>query len=380
MAATFFWKSLKTESQTRVRMNERMRQILKRLIPGPLRRVLARILSCAHEVRVYRLIALGFKRDMRRYVRQVLGTRSLRFSGKSHAQIMMAVHSIEKGLSLPSTRVPFGLRNVLALQKMLDRHAQRYGVDHVYDYGVGAIAEYCRFHRRALAETDPNMDSIRKIEEWAAGQAHRECVPVGTQIVKREDILRSALIDPAFFTVRHSVRHFSARPVELQLLRQAVEWAGKSPSVCNRQCWRVKIIQAPELIRMIQEIAGGARGFGETAPAMIVVTGDLRCFFNAEERNQVWVDSGIFTMSLLYALHALGLAACCLNCCLKPDKERRLRALLQVPAHEVFIVRIAVGHYREEFTVACSPRHPVDHYLTVYDDRGEISIQRNLAP
>ena len=55
----------------------------------------------------------------------------------------------------------------------------------------------------------------------------------------------------------------------------------------------------------------GNAGFGDRVPLVLVITSDLQTFFAPEERNQAWIDGGMFAMSLVHALHSLGLASCC---------------------------------------------------------------------
>lgn len=42
----------------------------------------------------------------------------------------------------------------------------------------------------------------------------------------------------------------------------------------------------------------------------MLVTADLQAFMGSNERNEGYVDSGLFSMSLLYAMKSCGLAAC----------------------------------------------------------------------
>jgi nitroreductase len=68
-------------------------------------------------------------------------------------------------------------------------------------------------------------------------------------------------------------------------------------------------------------------------------------------------------MSLVHALHSLGLGTCCLNQCHGPKQDRAIRKLAQVPENEVLLTMLAVGHLPEELDVACSPRKPLADVL-----------------
>lgn len=52
----------------------------------------------------------------------------------------------------------------------------------------------------------------------------------------------------------------------------------KSPSVCNRQSTRLKIIYNKEKIRQVLSLQKGTGGFTDTIGALIMVAGDLKSF------------------------------------------------------------------------------------------------------
>ena len=54
---------------------------------------------------------------------------------------------------------------------------------------------------------------------------------------------------------RRSVRHFSAEPVPLQLIENAIRCASTAPSGANQQPWKFVVVQDPLLKRKIREAA-----------------------------------------------------------------------------------------------------------------------------
>ncbi|QNT71191.1 nitroreductase family protein [Defluviicoccus vanus] len=187
----------------------------------------------------------------------------------------------------------------------------------------------------------------------------------GAKLVSRSDIEAAALVDfERFCQERYSVRHFSSVPVEKSVIKAAVRIAQKTPSVCNRQCWRVHIFSSEEAKRQVLECQSGNRGFGHEASHVLVVTSDLQPFTGIHERYQGWIDGGMFSMSLVYALHSFGLGSCCLNWSVRAGTDKRLRRIAAIPGHENVIMMIAVGNLVEEFKVACSVRRETDDILT----------------
>lgn len=309
-----------------------------------------------------RAVRRAFARDMRRYVRHAMTTKATKSRENLEALILMSAHSLEKGLSLAEPRPLFGLPTVRLLMTLTEEYVTGFGADWVVACAVATLQAYVDFHGdHQDGKLDPVRGWLTVHAEWNRSQS------AGVRTMKGEPLRAGGRTPGEFLKTRYSVRHYSERPVERDRLAEAFEIALKAPSVCNRQAWRVKCIRDPSLIERIQKIAGGARGFGERISALLIVTCDLRCSHGASERNQAWVDGGIYAMSLLYALHAQGLAACCLNCCLKPAEELELRRLLQLPDAEVLITRISVGHYPDEFRVAVSPRRALEDVVRWYE-------------
>jgi nitroreductase len=110
----------------------------------------------------------------------------------------------------------------------------------------------------------------------------------------------------------------------------------------------------------------GNRGFGYRAQGVLVITSDLRAFVNAGERNQCWVDGGLFAMSVVYALHSLGLGCCMLNWSMEAAADRAMRKEMGIPDSEAVITMTAVGHLKERFKVARSHRRPL-HEIAHFD-------------
>ena len=68
-------------------------------------------------------------------------------------------------------------------------------------------------------------------------------------------------------------------------------------------------------------------------------------------------------MSLVWALHAQGVASCMLNWSVDQDRTRQLRATTGLPDHLDVVTMIATGYARDGLRVTRSPRRPVDSVL-----------------
>lgn len=162
---------------------------------------------------------------------------------------------------------------------------------------------------------------------------------------------------------RYSVSEYSAEPVSQDVLDKVYAVAMKTPSVCNRQATRVYQITNPAKVKAALDIQGGFHGYA-APPVLLLVTSDIRAFMNESERNEPFTDGGLFSMSLLYALEAYGLAACPLNAMFDLSQAQCTRKLLGIPDNEFLIMYIAVGNFPDTVPVCCSTRKAVADVVT----------------
>lgn len=284
---------------------------------------------------------------------------------KLQSLIIIRYHGIEKGLSLPQPRPGFGRDKIAQLIEMLRTYIDNYGADHSTLTALNALDAYLEFNAKAGVQDETLRATVEELARRAAEFPRPEGDLTAGCRELTEATVRQAGQAPfeEFMASRCTVRQFSDDPVDPEVLRAAVRIAQKTPSVCNRQPWRAWVVNDAAKIKRILEIGGGARGFEDQMKVILVVTSDLASFQSPGERNQCWIDGGMFGMALIQALHAQGLASCCMNWSKTQDIDRRLRQLVAIPDSESIIFLLGVGHPREEFLVAASARKPVDEVL-----------------
>lgn len=266
------------------------------------------------------------------------------------AHVRIDGHRIEKGLALPMPRPGFGKDVVQRLIRNVTSLEEGCGSTPSTAWAVQALREYHSFST-AAGDYNPELDEFLTKREQERNSG-------GTVTLHADEVIREAAVDfLKFARSRRSVREFSDAPVAGERIAAAVLAAERTPSVCNRQSAKAYRIQTPDVRRRLLEIQGGNRGFGEQIPELIVVTSELRTFVTVAERYQAWIDGGLYAMSLVYALHAQGLATCMLNWSVDPARDRAARKVMNLARSENIIVFIAIGHYPRTFRVAVSPRH-----------------------
>lgn len=317
-------------------------------LPGPLRRGTRAAI-------IYKRLIGNYWYDMRRYARSSSTIVKDYPRENYRALITMDYHRLEKGMALPEVRPRFGAAVLKRLQRDLPAYIDRFGHDDVTDIAFNALGEYVEFHK-GLNEPFP------EIEAFVARHRRPECAPGvgGTRPLTLDEVRAATDFDvDRFFMARHSVRQYTDEPVDPGLVQRAVRLAMQTPSVCNRQSWRVHTFFERERIDKMLSFQDGNRGFGHTAPALLIITADMRAFTKAGERNQCWVDGGMFAGALVLALHGLRLGSCCLNWSVEKDRDRAMRHAADIPEREAVMMMLAIGHVPDALRVAQSPRRPV---------------------
>lgn len=255
-------------------------------------------------------------------------------------RMTMAYHSVEKSLSFPEPRRPFGLTLGPRIQMLLDKASESDRTQPFYRYSV---------------------DALRALESWnETGVIDETVCPQGP----RADIQLTQEQAQDFFSSRRSVRDFDPkRKPDTELLLEAAKLATNTPSVCNRQASRLHLFTDRDEILRILSLQNGNAGFAETIPVLGVVTVRRGLFTGAGERNQRWIDGGLFAMTFVWSLHALGLNTCMLNWSMTNKPTEKLRAVAGIDPAEDVIVLIAIGHGAEAHRIARSERRAVSEVV-----------------
>ena len=121
---------------------------------------------------------------------------------------------------------------------------------------------------------------------------------------------------------RHSVRKYSDRPVEKELLDAIVRVAETAPSSRNSKSSAFMIVEDKDTLEALSQMRDYGSALLKGAPAAIVVMGD-------ESKTDLWVDNCAISATFIQlAVTAMDLASCWVHVngrpCLKaePDGEK----------------------------------------------------------
>lgn len=304
--------------------------------------------------------------DFRRYLVFSGMNRSRAYRGEQSARIVMAYHQLEKGLSLASPRRGFGKAVVERLLDAMKLFIADHGFVPPATIAMGVLTKYVEF-QSGLGE---DMATLRgRMAQLVSGDCGTQasCLEGGTLEVTRLELANKVAFGfKEFFNSRYSIRHFSGGSVRDADLAEAVAISQKTPSVCNRQSWRVHAYSQKDVTARLLEIQAGNGGFGDQISTVLIVTCDLTYFIDVAERYQAWIDGGMFSMSLCLAFHSLGYGTCCLNWSKDHRDDISLRRIAGISETEQIIMMIGVGTLPETFRVAYSTRGPVENILRIH--------------
>lgn len=280
------------------------------------------------------------------------------------AEIHILSHMLEYGMALSDPRAGFGMDKVRQLAAATAGYHRDHGADETVAMARSVLRAYVAFNGERGADV---TEAAALVAELDAGLGPADDLPAGgSEAVTAADIRQQASMDfLRFMEARHSVRQFEPLAVAVPVIERVVRAAQQSPSSCNRQTCKVYAFTERTSIDRVLALHAGNRGFGDQVGGVFVVTVDLRNWNDVGERNQAFVDGGMFAMTLALGLHAEGLGACMLNWSADRHADRRMRSRVGIPDHEVIITLIGFGHMREDFRVPVSRRKPLDRVLTI---------------
>lgn len=283
------------------------------------------------------------------------------------SEMLFQYHKLEKGLVMPGKPRLFGTDPVRATMALMRRwEAAGYPTaDPIYRGACATVSCYRDgLLARGLYQESP---AIHQVEQFLAERqqtlaADSMITPVPLSAPSKPGAGPWEAFE-ALSVARRSVRDFAPSEVPREWVERAVRIAALSPSACNRQPNKVILIEGRADIDRALSFQNGNRGFGHKVPLLAVLVVDSTGYFDGSERNQTYVDGGLFAMSLMFALRALGLGSCSLNWCVTPATDLAFRKLGHVKEQETVLMMLAIGFPPEAVAVPLSPRRDMEDVM-----------------
>lgn len=260
------------------------------------------------------------------------------------AQYLAKIHSIERAFSLRSIKKKWGETLVFGLNNIFMRLSKKNSS--IYDEKIykSAIGAYQSHHELPVSVSS----TLRPYKLYKHVQI--------TNLSAYSDTVNS----------RHSIRDFGGEILRMSNLLKAIASAKKNaPSVCNRQSCGVIIVENPKIVSQVLALQNGNAGI-EGIQKVLIVFSDITSFFDSNERNQPYIDGGIFLMCLLNALHFKNIAACALNWSVNRGQDKKLKKIIKMGNDKIIISMVAIGSYPDqEIKVASSYKKALSEIISL---------------
>lgn len=276
---------------------------------------------------------------------------AIRGQKENLAELMVANHTMEKGLTMPKRRLGFGYPKVRGLIDRCRKYIKDYSPNHIeIQCSIDILQQYYDLHADNHFELPD--DIIKGIQEVKKSKLYDTKFCYETT---KSEYFSTTDNFKDFALSRHSVRWYSDEKVPTEDIINAIHLAQTAPSACNRQEIKVYVVSTDEKKDALLKLHKGHTGFGEQADRILLITADMG-FWQCYNRTSAFLDAGIFTMNLLYALHYYGICTCTLNAHLSIKNQRMLRKIVGYSESEIPTVFISIGKAPEKFMVTGSQR------------------------
>jgi nitroreductase len=283
-------------------------------------------------------------------------------SEKLIGQIIAEYHVIEKGLAMPNMRLGFGKELINDLILHCNLYAFKFDIQkEQFIYALRVIKEYKLEHEKQNYSLEESL--LKSIDNLLSNNILLS--PSKQIIMTKKNYFKfnkSSFKD--FSNSRKSLRNFTGI-VDLDIIKKAIALAQNAPSACNRQPSRVYVVQEKGRIEKALKVQSGNRGFGHLANKLIILTVESGAFLGLHERNDLFVNGGIYAMNLLYALHYYQIGACPLNWAKMPEQDLELRKICNILPSEAIIMLIACGGVPDKFKLVASHKDDSSNILKV---------------
>ena len=288
---------------------------------------------------------------------------SLAFNKKDiankEADIILQYHGLEKGMLYTEMKKGFAKGRINNLHKLLNDKdviksitsrsqikvgyqvmCKYYELHEEAGYNIESIFSKAQYENYKSILNSNYNDGFHGIIEWT-----------------KEDFFSSNNDNFEMFAhSRKSTRNFTGEKIPYDIINKAISLANTAPSVCNRQASHVYLIEDKKTIDNVLSVQGGFTGYTENVNQLLILTNDRKYYYSIGERNQAYIDGGLYLMNLLYSLHYYKIGNCPTHWGKTHSDEKKLSKYIIIPDSEVIICMIPIGILKSHFRTTLSER------------------------
>ena len=338
---------------------KKIKKILKRLLG---KHLIYRISNYKVYYRNFNLLIINSFTDSLLYYKHSMVFNQNTYN-KIESRIILHYHAIEKGFLHENFKFRFGKYRVIELIKLLKlpQIVKNYKKSQI----AVAYLAMCKYFEKHTYNSVDISDYYKK-EDY---EYFKSLTILNLEITKTHNL--KEFFDKRendfceFSKSRKSVRSFTGQKVPFELIIKTIEIAKTAPSVCNRQPNKIFYVENKDMIDRILTIQQGLTGYSDNITQILILVSDRNYFYSVGERNQLFVDGGIFLMNLLYALHYYQIGACPAHWSHNSDKDKKIKKEINLSDSEKVICIIPIGIPKENFYTTLSLRRDNDEILKI---------------
>ena len=266
--------------------------------------------------------------------------------------VLMQVHMLEKALAVENMNYLDKVKYRELTGKIAGLIEQGYSPDDFETAGSVAVM------RSALSTLAGHEADKAELEALITKYTIPANFKGGAEKLSRSEILKHETFGELVRT-RHSVRKLKDKIISREVIYDIVRDAEYYPSACNRQPCKVYFSENRETVQKIikcipdQFVASGIHD-------ALVVTCDRALLLPSEQKDQEYINGGIFLGYLVMSIHAHGLGACLFQFLQVSQRQAAIKKEFGIKDSEVIVAFVGIGELEDEIITACAARRPVE--------------------
>lgn len=268
------------------------------------------------------------------------------------------LHRIEKGLTHEIPKSTFALNYIEETINALEIEYNRGADQHTLNWARNVLSlffEKVNMDNKLVLSSKKRFDNVYNNSSDKTYYSH--------VVFKNRTELPDVEFVKQLFESRKSIRWFSQKKVDRNIIYEVAELASLAPSACNRQPIKIHVYDDPETIRRISSLPVGSTTFHDNVPVFILFIGSLNAYYSEKDRHTIYVDGGLLAMNFMLGLEAYGLASCPINW---PDlkvQNKQLAKIIGLADYEKCVMCLAVGYPKENQLIPFSTRKPIEELV-----------------
>lgn len=274
---------------------------------------------------------------------------------KRSSIIIQTTHRLEKGLCQKIPKAHWGREKAEVLVKLIDDEMKSTMPDYfAIKCAIAVLVAYKNHKLNSGNEIDienANKLTIPHLELY--DERFGGCILASMDCSSKSNFLD-------VINGRHSIRNFKDECVDLEKIKSAINLANKCPSACNRQPYKVYIVDAKK------KVDAKLSRNDYNADKFLIITGLVNAF-SESEINDWLISATFFAAYLTLTLQFYNIGCCVMrkDLACEAGYNKAIRAICGIPQNEQIVIEMAIGYPEMQNFVPVSKRKEIDELIEV---------------